>query len=50
MEKQKNQVLNGDIYDLTELGIKEINSHENDYNEISSPIKSTDRNWHTKDI
>ncbi|WP_049690165.1 NCS1 family nucleobase:cation symporter-1 [Anaerococcus jeddahensis] len=50
MEKQKNQVLNGDIYDLTELGIKEINNHENDYNEISSPIKSTDRNWHTKDI
>lgn len=44
------QVKVGDIYDLTDEGIRTINSFKNDYNEISKPIASKQRDWHTKDI
>lgn len=44
------QVKVGDVYDLTEEGIIAIERFKNDYNEISRPISSKDRDWHTKDI
>ncbi|WBW49869.1 NCS1 family nucleobase:cation symporter-1 [Peptoniphilus equinus] len=40
----------GDVYDLTPEGVREIQAHDNDYNEISAPINSDKRDWRTKDI
>ena len=50
MENKITQIQKGDIVDLTSAGLNEINNYPNDFNEISAPISSKNRDWFIRDI
>ena len=50
MENKITQIQKGDIVDLTTTGLDEIKKYPNDFNEISAPISSKNRNWFIRDI
>ena len=50
MDVKNTQIQKGDIVDLTDAGLGEINKYNNDYNDMSAPIPSAKRDWRTKDI
>lgn len=44
------QTKNGDIVELTEAGIKEIQNYKNNYTDVTKPISKKDRTWTTWDM
>lgn len=40
MDVKNTQIQKGDIVDLTDAGLEEINKYKNDYNDMSAPIPS----------
>lgn len=50
MNNIKTQQKNGDIYDLTDVGVNEIKKSDNNYSESTRPINSRNRDWKTIDV